>query len=276
MFITRLYEDGTLNWSKVLSTDVYTAHDVIATSDGGFAVSGRYDTGSDAFLAKFGSNGTLSWIKTFGNVSPDQDVAYSLIQSDDGGYVLTGSIENNTTRKHYATLIKFNSEGSYLWGKKLGSGVADKANYSRDLAQTNDGGYVVVGSTTNYGAGGYDVFISKFSSIGTLIWTKTLGGAGGDLGQIIINTANESFAIAGMFVHNDAKGDALFAMLNADGTIDGCLSPMCQSPLATVTDYSPPVVLRAPAVVDVVPGIVTIDFAPLQFTPTATQTPILP
>lgn len=44
------------------------------------------------------------------------------------------------------------------------------------IAATLDGGYVVAGTTTSFNANNTDIWLTRFGSDGTLLWTKTYGG----------------------------------------------------------------------------------------------------
>ena len=67
----------------------------------------------------------------------------------------------------------------------------------RCVAATPDGGMVVTGSTNSRGAGGYDVFLTKLNSSGSVEWDSTYGGIGDDFGYSVITTSDGGYAIAG-------------------------------------------------------------------------------
>jgi hypothetical protein len=68
------------------------AYSIIQSSDGGYVVAGKtysFETGSrDIYVVKLDSSGNVLWTKTIGG--SDDDEAYSIIQSSDGGYVVAG------------------------------------------------------------------------------------------------------------------------------------------------------------------------------------------
>lgn len=83
-------------------TNLDKAYDIQRTSDGGFIVTGEtksFGTGkSDVYLLKLNAAGGLSWTQTYG--TKGEDVGYSVKQTLDGGYVITGYTELG----HSATL----------------------------------------------------------------------------------------------------------------------------------------------------------------------------
>ncbi len=62
-----------------------------------------------------------------------------------------------------------------------------KAN---SVQQTSDGGYIVVGETTSFGAGGVDIWVLKLRPDGTVEWQKTYGGDDWDVAYSIRQTSD--------------------------------------------------------------------------------------
>jgi hypothetical protein len=77
--------------------------------------------------------------------------------------------------------------------KTYGGIEAEDANA---VVQTDDGGYIIAGSTRSYGAGNYDLYIIRTDPSGDIIWTKTFGGNRYDKSQDIIKTGIGEYLIA--------------------------------------------------------------------------------
>jgi hypothetical protein len=69
-------------------------------------------------------------------------------------------------------VLKKNEKGAILWRRVIGGSSYDKAG---QVIRTKEGNYIVVGSTSSFGKGNYDVFIVKVSSKGEILWQKTYG-----------------------------------------------------------------------------------------------------
>ncbi len=81
------------------------------------------------------------------------------------------------------------------WAKTYGGSESDAA---RSIQQTIDGGYIVAGSTSSFGAGESDIWILKLSSDGDIEWQKTYGGSNDDgYATCIQQTSDGGYIIAG-------------------------------------------------------------------------------
>ena len=111
-YLVKIDNNGEEIWSKVYGGDGNeNALDIAGTQDGGLIMAGytfSYGNGkSDIFLVKTDIEGNLQWQSTLGGQG--DDVAKSIIQTADGGFLIAGTIqfENNTM----ICLIKTNAKG---------------------------------------------------------------------------------------------------------------------------------------------------------------------
>ena len=132
------------------------AHTLIKSADGGFVIGGwtSSDNGDfsgnhgdlDAWILKLDKSGEKEWLKMYGEFW--NDLAFSIIPSSEGGYVMVGESNSDTTTVPYrfydAWAVKLDKNGDTLWQKKLGGSGDDIANA---VTATPAGSYVMAGST---------------------------------------------------------------------------------------------------------------------------------
>ncbi len=104
------------------------------------------------------------------------------------------------------------------WANAFGGTGADLAT---SVAPTGDGGYIVAGSTSSFGAGGTDAWVLKLRADGTVDWQKTYGGTKGDEFRQVLQTADGGYILAGNTdFHNTGVAYAWVVKLKSTGTID--------------------------------------------------------
>ncbi len=138
------------------------------------------------------SHAVITFEKTYGG--GDRDIAYSVQQTLDGGYIITGGTISFGAGHWDVYLIKTDSLGGMLWTRTYGGVGLDGG---RSVRQTKDRGYIIVGQTESLGAGKADVYLIKTDSSGDTIWTRTYGGSGTDYGMGVQQTRNGGYIIAG-------------------------------------------------------------------------------
>jgi hypothetical protein len=199
VYLIKTNTNGDTLWTKTYggSNSDY-GYSVQQTTDSGYIVvgfSGSFSAGGDGdvYLIKTDVNGDTLWTKTYGGINNDD--AFSVHQTNDGGYVIAGSIYILGLGKWNVFLLKTDYMGNFNWLKSYG-GSNDDLAYS--VQQANDGGYVIAGTTDSFGSGDNDVYVIKTDSIGDTLWTKTYKGVNNDIGRAISKTTDAGFIIVGI------------------------------------------------------------------------------
>jgi hypothetical protein len=183
---------GTQQWQKQYSfadlSDDF-GYSVQLTNDGGYIILGQtkdfVSWDEDVYLIKTDANGDSLWTKTFEGVG--WTCGYSVQQTTDGGFVITGRINSDVC------LIKTDGSGNEQWNKTFGGTGYD---IGRSVQQTTDGGYIITGSTPG-GNGLADVWLIKTDGNGDSLWTKTFGGLNQDFGYAVQQTNDGGYIITG-------------------------------------------------------------------------------
>ncbi|RLF08229.1 MAG: hypothetical protein DRJ60_00880 [Thermoprotei archaeon] len=218
VFVVKLDSSGNLSWAKTIGgADYDYGYSIQQTSGGGYVVTGETKSyaagGSDVFVVKLDSSGNLSWAKTIGGAS--DDYGYSIQQTSDGGYVITGSTDSYGAGDFDVFVVKLDSSGNLSWAKTIGGA---SYGYGNSIQQTSDGGYVIAGHTGSYGAGNADVFAVKLDSSGNLSWAKTIGGTNSDYGRSIQQASDGGYVITGStYSYGAGNSDVFVVKLDSSG-----------------------------------------------------------
>jgi hypothetical protein len=198
---------------------------------GGYIIGGwteSFDGGyGDFYLIRTDSNGDTLWTRAYGGER--SDYGYCVDQTPDGGYIIGGYASSFGAIDADAYLVRTDANGDTLWTRTYGGANHDEC---QSVRHTLDGGYISVGSTSSFGAGGYDVYLVKTDANGDTLWTKAIGGGSADRGYSVDLTSDGGYIIAGYtgsfgagasdiyLVRTDADGDTIWTRTYGDSASD--------------------------------------------------------
>jgi hypothetical protein len=133
------------------------------------------------------------WTKNYGGSNVEK--GYSVQQTSDGGYIVTGFTNSYGAGGNDVYLIKTDASGDTLWTKTYGGTHYDEG-YS--VRKTEDGGYIIAGATASFADTlNGDVYLIKTNGSGNTDWTRTYGGTGTDVGNSVQQTLDGGYLVAG-------------------------------------------------------------------------------
>jgi len=195
VWLIKTDSQGNEDWNQHFWGSGYeNGYSVQQTDDDGYILTGftsSFGNGErDVWLIKTDSQGNEEWNQTFGGSEGDH--GYSVQQTTDGGYIITGYTWNGD---YDIWLIKTDSQGNEEWNQTFGGSGYYDIGYS--VQQTTDGGYIIVGITDSFGNGSTDVWLIKTDSNGNEDWNQTFGGGNSDHGYSVQQTTDGGYIITG-------------------------------------------------------------------------------
>lgn len=116
------------------------------------------------------------------------------------GSIQVSTIGSKRGKGSTILLTKNKPNGNEIWHKRFGGSSYDKAS---SIIETEDG-YLIVGSTSSYGVGNYDMFVIKTDKNGEKLWQNTYGKFDNDYGYTAEKIEN-GFIIKGTIQQCNSK-----------------------------------------------------------------------
>jgi hypothetical protein len=113
--------------------------------------------------------------------------------------------------------MKIDSAGKLQWNKTISS-----SNYVSSLLQTNDNGYVMIGTQVSHGPSPAFFKITKIDPNGIEQWSKTFGGEGNFYGAVSaagLATLDNGYLIAGNAAPENGEGRGWLVKISTDGNM---------------------------------------------------------
>ena len=150
----------------------------IRTDDGGFAITGSIRSldpdldDRDVLLMKFDRYANLEWSRSYGTTI-DGEEGFALVQTPDGGYIVTGFYRSSERDNIDGFALKFDAEGDSVWFRTVGT---IRHDYIKAANVTRDGNVILTGYS-GYPGRNYDYKAINIDYLtGETIWEATFGG----------------------------------------------------------------------------------------------------
>lgn len=234
--ITKYDKDGNVLWAKQLggtgeafctSVSVDKEGNVFAAGNfsGSLTIGPRKLTAAnydqyDIFIAEFDKDGNPLWLRKAGG----SNSGVPRISADyNGGCYVSGFSGYNDTQSFGGTPVygsfaaRYDSMGNFLWVRNITAG-----DVSADLAGNlyvsgSFSGTVLFGSTSLASKGAGDIFTAKYDKGGNLLWVKSAGGTGSDMGNSVSACPEGGCYITGGF---SGSADFGTAQIVSSGSTD--------------------------------------------------------
>jgi len=223
--------DGVEEWSQTFGGSEYDhGQSIQHTSDGGYIITGDTESFgvemSDVYLVKTDADGVEEWSQTFGETGWDS--GYSVQQTTDNGYIITGCTEEGGSNNVY--LVKTDTNGVEEWSQTFGGDEYDEG-YS--VQQTTDGGYILTGYYTDSTDFTMNLCLIKVDASGIEEWSQILGEGNGndEAGNCINPTSDGGYIITG-YTGSWMAGNVDVWLIKLEGTYQPQASLDCAGSLS--------------------------------------------
>ena len=216
VYVVRLGANGELLWAQSYgqSGDDY-GWDLMENDTGELVVAG-YTTSTEAgdedvLLLGIAADGSLRWRRRFGGDRNER--AWRMARTSDGGMALAGETQSVGENDWDTYLLRLARDGRQIWAQVLGANGVDRAV---DLAITDDGGFIVVGTTATTDEAPRDLYFTRVDSFGTSVWQRVYGGDGDDVATGILSVGDGGYVVTGYGTSYGAGGNDVYLVYLAD------------------------------------------------------------
>ncbi|MEO0292781.1 MAG: hypothetical protein ABIN61_00985 [candidate division WOR-3 bacterium] len=229
LILSRFNKIGKHLWTRIIggpgeeSPLNYDALSLVETKDSGLVIAGvtnSFGAGDyDILLAKFDASGNFLWAKTIGGASGDD--TRHIIQTDDGGLIMTGYTWSFAYRRSDIFVVKLDSLSNLSWATSIHWEYWDECGNA--IVQTQDNGYVVAGGSWSFGSNHMCPVLTKLDSAGNWVWSTQIdigGGVNVNSANTILEDPDGNLFIAGITEEFSSGGaaDCFLSKFDASGT----------------------------------------------------------
>ncbi len=223
--ILRTSDCGAVTWARTYgAAKKDELHGIVATTGGGAAavgVSYSFKGFVEAWVVRVDDGGALVWTASYGGDGFDQ--ASALTETTDADLVVLGETYNfgpGTPLSHNMMLLRVGGkDGKLIWEQTLGGGLDGDAGFALLRTDGPAGNLLVAGATESYGQGRDDIWITKLTPGGKLLWSRAIGGQEDDESRSIAPDGQGGFLLSGFSrTYTTGKSDIFLLRVDAMGT----------------------------------------------------------
>jgi hypothetical protein len=230
MWLVKVDDQGDSLWSHTYGGSGSEYATSIVPCGDGYLLAGwtnSFGAGNlDGWLVRVDSQGDSLWSRTYGG--PYQDQIYTIIPSGDGDFLLAGWTNSFGAGAYDVWLVKVDSLGNLSWQKTYGESGSDYANC---IIPTDDGGYLLAGFTSSWGAVVEDGLLLKINAQGGSLWARTYNYRLYEKFFSVIPTEDDGYLLTGgtrvananediWLVKVDENGDTLWARTYGGSSVE--------------------------------------------------------
>jgi len=211
--ISRWTTEGAHLWSHSLGGSTEDAYHAVTTLPSGDLVAVGYQTsdtvGADAALiSRWTADGVPVWSRSLKAAYKDHYLSVTVLLS--GDIIAVGKRLTGAQSSPIAVVSRWTDAGVHVWSRSL-SGTSGECRYT-SVTTLLSGDIIAVGDRSSSEVGGDDALISRWTTEGVPVWSRTVEGGGDD------RYLSVSVLISGEVVAVGRRGtDALVSLWSSDG-----------------------------------------------------------
>jgi hypothetical protein len=193
--------------------------DVVETRDGGFLIVGYVEAPvagrEDVVVLRVDASGAPIWERMFGEAGRER--AWSATLAENGDLVIAAEAEEPGRRDRDAYVIRVTDDGETRWTLKVDA-PGDQRVYH--IARTEDGAFVVTGTTGADPRAARDVYAVRVDGDGNVVWTRTYGEEPDDVGHGVLALDGGDVLVTGYGgTRSNGGTDVYLLRIDSDGDL---------------------------------------------------------
>jgi hypothetical protein len=219
LYVIKTDANGNKMWDWTEAGSTYEGYSIIETPDKGYVIAGSSNTTitNGIFLMKLDPVGKTTWTQLFKKGEYYSGNYISITR--DGGFIVAGSVYRNNSPPSSlwdGYILKTDAEGREQWTAFF---MGEKNDFAKFVRQTEDGGYMIAGTTESYGGtrGPY-TYLLKMNEFGNEEWFTTYENGLGNEKPSVIQTPDGGYILIGTskFITANNQNQDLFLVRTDD------------------------------------------------------------